>query len=556
MQIAIGMPIGYPVASAKAAGIFNYLLNDTFTTDRAAGAIDGTMPEPGPGGKRSMIDSATRASIASGDLVFTTSAANDPRVAYAPISVTRGRALLMEHTPATTGLVIGFGATSSATNVSNVFQFNASGLVGALISGSVTVGSYSAGVRYKAVIIHRAPGYYWFLWDNSAQTWRLLGRSTSFGNAGQALSPVFGARGVSSLNCHGFRIPALLWSPVPLLSDGFSVWGTSDGLGHQEGIDGGVGRGGAGVSWVGTGWSVATGKATNTPTKGAQLLTDGALDVWASSTNLTNWVETIAGTSTVTQETTDVRSGSAAKLTCDASNNLAKIAQTLVNSNGDLLLISLWAKTSVAGRSIAPDENSGGISGQVIPLTTAYAQYTTIMKASKANTDIGIKRSTMSSAFALLEDVTVQTINLLSATAWVSLAKADVLLSAAFTLATGSLAGLIVAADSSSAPTNFALIVVGTNLLQVFKVVAGVLSAVSATAITIVTDGELVVRKQGSEFRCLYNNAAVVTATIADAGIVSNTIHGVISTDSTTTIDNVLAHAVDSAAYATVLDNY
>ncbi len=81
-------------------------------------------------------------------------------------------------------------------------------------------------------------------------------------------------------------------------------------------------------------------------------LTDGALETWTSATNLTNWTETLSGTSTVNRESTEKHGGTySCKITIDASNSYALITSTaLTLTAGGLYKISIWYKTA-AGKT-------------------------------------------------------------------------------------------------------------------------------------------------------------------------------------------------------------
>lgn len=238
-------------------------IDDSFTSNLAAGAVNNTLAEPGPG-VRSVIDASSRLSLSGGSAVFSTAAANDPRMAYDPLVVVPGRISILELTPADISQVLGMGHTSSATNVPNTFQFNTSGVISGLLSGSVALATYSAGVQYKAALLNRGPGYFWFLWDSVSAKWKMLGFSLNFASAGQLLTPAFGARGASTMNAQRFVMPPnTLWLPAPLISDGFSAWGTSDGFGHVEGVAGGLGSGGNGLAYTVTGtWGASGGVAS------------------------------------------------------------------------------------------------------------------------------------------------------------------------------------------------------------------------------------------------------------------------------------------------------
>ncbi|HMR01764.1 MAG TPA: hypothetical protein PKA43_00170 [Candidatus Competibacter phosphatis] len=226
-----------------------YLINDTFTTDRAAGSVNGTDAEPGPG-RRTVVDNSNVLSLSGGAAICASGASNDPRVGYERVAVERGRMYIAEIMPGSTNINVGFGAGNNANNVANIMTFISGGIVNALLSASVNVASYSTGVLYRICMIQRMPGYFFFIWNDVTEIWQLLAHSFSYGTSGQALFPSFGARGSTTMDVRGFRIPSAKWMPTPLASDGFGAWGTTDGLGHQEGVAGGLGSGGSGDAWT------------------------------------------------------------------------------------------------------------------------------------------------------------------------------------------------------------------------------------------------------------------------------------------------------------------
>jgi hypothetical protein len=86
---------------------------------------------------------------------------------------------------------------------------------------------------------------------------------------------------------------------------------------------------------------------------GAELVTDGGMETWASATNLTNWVEYLAGTSTVNREGADKHGGTySCRLDVDASNSQVRInnSASIVLTAGGSYKLSLWYKTS-AGKT-------------------------------------------------------------------------------------------------------------------------------------------------------------------------------------------------------------
>lgn len=102
--------------------------------------------------------------------------------------------------------------------------------------------------------------------------------------------------------------------------------------------------------------------------------TDGDMEIWASATNLTNWTETIAGTSTINRESVVVKSGTySCRMDIDASSSGAQIEQTITLIPGQLYEISFWVKLPVgqtcrwrftdAGGNVSLDTNGAWGSG-------------------------------------------------------------------------------------------------------------------------------------------------------------------------------------------------
>ncbi len=275
MQIAIGMPLGYPVASAKAAGIFTYLLSDTFTTDRAAGAVNGTNAEPGPG-RRGAIDANSKLTLSGGVASFATGGAGvgDPGIWYGEQSRAVGRLLKTLVTPANTnGSVIVGWDTNQLGAVNDSFRFGGSGVmaISPNSGSSITVSLYTAAAIGLAVIFRPAGCYFLAKPDSN---WLLMWMSSA-GSTSRVWPALSTINTTTVYTADYIRVPSALWLPTPLISDGFSGWGTSDGLGHAEGVAGGLGSGGNGQIWtqnVGT-WGASTGVAASALSGGRAIAT-------------------------------------------------------------------------------------------------------------------------------------------------------------------------------------------------------------------------------------------------------------------------------------------
>lgn len=233
--------------------ITRYLARDEFLTARLAGAVNGTAAEPGPGA-RTAPDSNSKLTIAGGALTFAAggAAAGNPGLWLPALNRAAGRIVTARVTPAdTAGNVIAGWDTNQSGTVTDSFRFGTPG--GAMAASpnggtSVIIGTYAA-QAYDLAVVLRDVGAFWFL-KTGGGAWSLMWLSTA-----GAIATVYPALStintVSVYTADYLRVPAWLWLPSPLASDGFgSTFGTTDGLGHAEGVAGGLGSGGAGVRWT------------------------------------------------------------------------------------------------------------------------------------------------------------------------------------------------------------------------------------------------------------------------------------------------------------------
>lgn len=234
-----------------------YLLRDEFTTDRAAGAVNGTAAEPGPG-VRVVSDSGSRYSITGGigNVVSGSGSYGNP-AAYYDVAVARaaGRLLKTRITVVNWSAAqfpMGWSRTTTANwtgfaNVAHAFITIGSALsaAGNAGNGSSVTSVLTNGAEYQLAISLRAVGAIYMIKGGSYSNWSLLWLSTTDNTA-----TVYAAwcNSAAVFTHDSFRVPGNLWLPTPLASDGFgSAFGTTDGLGHAEGIAGGVG---SSVTWT------------------------------------------------------------------------------------------------------------------------------------------------------------------------------------------------------------------------------------------------------------------------------------------------------------------
>ena len=264
-----------------------YLLRDDFSDTLPAGSVHGTLAVPGPGGARAVTDTNGKLSLSSGALSFATGSVVNDGVWYPLIVRTPGRILLASILPSDANCgVVAFGWSSANSDIiderillhaSSVLQI--SGTSGA----GITVGAYAI-TKYKVAAILRAAGVIWFIKGGAFTNWVFLG---IIGALGTNAYPGIATK-LTTLVCTSdfIRVPVTIWLPTPLASDGMSSATLTDGLGHAEGIAGGIGAGGANVPWATAAtWAVAGGVALNTPVLGAEQ-NSGALVIgtWYSIT--------------------------------------------------------------------------------------------------------------------------------------------------------------------------------------------------------------------------------------------------------------------------------
>lgn len=240
-----------------------YLINDTFTTNRAAGAVNGTDAEPGPG-RRVVVDTNGKLSLSNGSVLLASlaPASSNPLLNYSMLSRLAGRLVKFAATSSSGSAPLRCGFVEpGASGVQHTITFLSSFTVTSTSAGvnDPLWGSRTPTIENDYVVVLRDSGAMYF---QKATNW-LLGWIAMAGSSSPVQPGIASILNGASSSVSFLRIPATLWLPAPIASDGFSSWGTSDGLGHAEGIAGGLGSGGGGLaisSYYGT-WGAAGGVA-------------------------------------------------------------------------------------------------------------------------------------------------------------------------------------------------------------------------------------------------------------------------------------------------------
>ena len=512
-----------------------YKLLDRFSTARAAGAVNGRLPEPGPGGAVLIRDVENKISIVNGVETWAaqaTPAFTDQDRVYANLPITRafGVIAICKYRLATDSaghyslaLVTSQIPTWGHTHVEAAFYRNASLSLSAIYNATLgpVVCAIATDTDYLLAIELRAAGAKWYIKGGAFANWTKLFEHT-LGSTATLYVASAGYTAVFTFD--NIKLPSRKFFDVPLASDSFagadgSMTGRfTDGLGHAEQ------NGGGGLAWTtpGNTWSISGGAAVNTPTQGAELLTDGGLENWASATDLTSWTETLVGTSTINREGTIIHGGSfASRSDIDASNNNAFIAQTIVAPVRSWILCSAWVRASVASKLAGIDLTSVSGASQSIGIT--YGQIIQCSRCISANPSISVsRRGDLSSNSLYVDDVSGKILTLSSLFSSLVLSTVNVTGEWVIkTLIAGTQAGCILRLDDPNNPANFLLLYWdGAGNVKLDECLAGVYTNKLNVVKAYATGDKVVPWVNGSAWR-VYHVTAAGVATLLGSGTTS-----------------------------------
>lgn len=247
-------------------------LNDNFTTDVAAGDVNGTAPEPGPGGNRTLLGTASRVSITSEKLRVAGGSWGDPVFSFADShDRVKGKILVFKIKPSDSDDVVFIGWKMT---VGCYIYFYSS--LWQRDSG-FTLHQTEVGIWQTAALILRTSGMFWLGFFDGQ--WHLL--YCDFVDTTASFNPIIFSGANTETNVDFMRIPQILWTPRPVVADAFAgTWPTTDGGGLT-----GLEAGGSDKTWVadiGT-WGIAAGKAACSELadgQGVATVDCGKTDVW------------------------------------------------------------------------------------------------------------------------------------------------------------------------------------------------------------------------------------------------------------------------------------
>lgn len=248
--------------------------------------------------------------------------------------------------------------------------------------------------------------------------------------------------------------------------------------------------------------------AAITPTS-TEIIEYGALDDWLSDTDSVGWSDGVSGTSTVNKESTVVRSGFAARLDIDASNNAAYISRTTTTSAGSYYQLSAWMKNSTTGKTAA--HFLANISGLVRTLTDTYTQYIDVIRPAINNGNQLINRSSAASSSIYIDDVSLKEITFASMLSYLGKrVRLDGYYRCRPTVTAGTQAGLVVGyADAN----NFIMVYIDRRDGKAYldTKIAGTWANVINGAITYTAEKVLHVAINGTTVQLFYDGTQVGT---------------------------------------------
>lgn len=485
----------------------SYTLNDQFTTDRAAGAVNGTSAEP-TGGTRTVVDTENKLSISSSQLSFaggkTSPAWADPQITYPSVSRVAGKMLIGKINPSNTSadVQIGFNRYASG-NVSDAgtIYFSAGGMIRNYDSVIPIVGAYSGATDYYTAIVLRGTGAYYFIRGGAFTNWTLL-NITQVSNTATLYPNVQLYNGISTAD--NIRIPTSTWLPTPLAYDTFT---RADGAISNSETTGPDSQTTPSLAW--TGGAISSNTNVITPSLGSELVVNGGFDADTDWTKTGGW---------------SIGSGVASIITTDGNitQNIATIGQWYqLTWDVPSFTSGLVKGTFGAGSNLGYSYTSSG-NGKINTGRQASDGY------------IGIRWNATPNGS--IDDVSVKALTLSSLFSTVSTSDADVIADADVTLTAGTQAGLVLNLDSTSSPANFIIVYHDGTNVKVDEAVSGVYTNKQSTAVTYSAGATLRAIREGTKLRVYYNNALVGSELTMTAN--TNTKHGLFSTYASNTFDN------------------
>jgi lysophospholipase L1-like esterase len=289
--------------------------------------------------------------------------------------------------------------------------------------------------------------------------------------------------------------------------------------------------------WLGNGWSLVTGKAQNVPILGDTLVANGNMEAGSPPTGWTPYHG-------ATSADADAHGGSQAlKMTLNTSDGNAYYSFSPTIKRWHVL--DLFAKLS-AGTLYYVAHYIGGKFRSPNKTNVAYEEFYAVFVPENATNWIQFIPYDGDGAAALLDDIYVKPVT----SDYVYLRETDssdiAIVAEINRPTTSSVGGLILCADSATAPLNYVAVVLDLNyngsgaVYKLYKCVNGDVTLVYTVAADWTEGDRLKIIKSGTSYSIFHDRALVgITQTVNEATINNNTMHGLISLTAGVTFDNL-----------------
>ncbi len=519
------------------------VLRDEFNDTVAAGSVNGTLATDGVN-TRTVVgaSSAVDVSIVSGSLRFSAPAGTYSSVCYLAKARQAGLVLVahlldmqyyrisLNWYPSASGNPWGVDRSLTVDN-GIIYTFDG--------SSGINFGTFTTLQPLTVAKILRASAGAFYMYKPGSN-W-LLGYITpsSLDTVLNPIPVISGYATVANRNIDYVRA-AGYWLPSPLVSHGFdSIVSPSDGNGHTE--TSGLGSGGSSIVMSGTTWSVSAGKGINTPATGSEILQNAGFEGTYTGGIAPNWSAYQTPTTT-TQETSTIHSGSSAQRFTGNSVEDGITQSVSLTTAGNWYTTSIWfyGITGTFGFEVFETSSLAVFASTVSATKNAWTKLTLTFR--RANTGGNTHRFVGYNAAgeSIIDDASIKQLTFSSLLSLHTSSTADVFSGIDITVVSGTQVGLALNWDSSSNPQNGVLVYFDGTNCKIDKCVAGMWTNVLSSAATV---SRLIVGKIASSYRVYTPTALIGSVTIADAGIINNTLHGTFNTYEGNTVDNYTCYA-------------
>ena len=296
-------------------------------------------------------------------------------------------------------------------------------------------------------------------------------------------------------------------------------------------------------AFTGSTYAISGGKASNTPTLGTELLTDGSLEATYTDGLCASLVK--AGTPTL-EESADAHEGSKAQQFNGTVNQDVHMA--VATTNGKWLYLSGWVKRTVGANNKTNFRRTfnafpGEFQSQRAIKDAAYTQKVSVFKSYASSIQVNNAIETLASGAGdtvIVDDFSVKEIPLGEMYATTLYDTADATVRSYIDLDNqNGIAGVVARVDSAANPQNYLIASVSTNnastgvetgFISLAKVVGGTLTVLinNVTLGRLAANGDYIeIVCSGTSVSLFYNGAQIsTTKTVTDAGIVGNKLFG------------------------------